>query len=65
MGNILSYEIIFPVEWYTIDPNTLWDLIVVELGALILGGEKFHDSIVTINNLATVLDISHKEILVV
>ncbi|XP_074106661.1 uncharacterized protein LOC141532285 [Cotesia typhae] len=62
MGNILSYEIIFPVEWYTIDPNTLWDLIVVELGALILGGEKFHDSIVTINNLATVLDISHKEL---
>ncbi|XP_074113935.1 uncharacterized protein LOC141536997 [Cotesia typhae] len=62
MGNILSYEIIFPVEWYTIDPNTLWDLIVVELGALILGGEKFHDSIITINNLATVLDISHKEL---
>ncbi|XP_074096719.1 uncharacterized protein LOC141525915 [Cotesia typhae] len=49
-------------EWYTIDPNTLWDLIVVKLGALILGGEKFHDSIITINNLATVLDISHKEL---
>lgn len=62
MGNLISYEIIIPMEWYMIEPNALWDLIIMELDRLVLGGEEFNEAIITINDTATLLTISHEDL---
>ncbi|XP_074106709.1 uncharacterized protein LOC141532317 [Cotesia typhae] len=62
MGNLLSYEIMIPLEWITTNPDGMWSLIVNQLGALIVGGEPFDEAIITINNLATLLQTSHENL---